>query len=276
VENSVAPRADREVQTFAAALANLPPVRKLGDSQLADQVRDFRALAVAFLSVDAPELSIDRFRTMPTDAVIAEIEEMQNALYELLPRLLPNLVLPVPMEVPIGAEAQSPLGLKARLTVGERRRMTPELVGMRTDSLALAMLDDLFRRPRRCPLWTCEICGAVIPQPARGRLARFCSGRCKSRGIPSASRRALYVANHRRRRREEDLARARQATKGLAKDQQYRALQGTFPGRPRKALLHLLRTVRENEKTRAARSASSSSAIATPPDRPGPGSRSPR
>src|SRR6478672_11659560 len=102
MENGLAPRADREVQTFAAALANLPPVRKLGDSQRADQVRDFRALAVAFLPVDAPELVIDRFRTMPTEAVIAEIEEMQNALYELLPRLLPNLLLPVPMEVPIG------------------------------------------------------------------------------------------------------------------------------------------------------------------------------
>jgi hypothetical protein len=127
---------------------------QLGASQLADQVRDFRALAVAFLPVGTPKLVIERFRTMPADAVVAEIEEMQNALYELLPRLLPKLVLPLRIEVPIGVKVQSPLGLKVRLTIGERRRMIPELVGMRTDSLALAMLDDLFRRPRsKSRLW---------------------------------------------------------------------------------------------------------------------------
>lgn len=244
MKSSLAPRADREVQAFAAALANLAPVRTLDASRVGDLVREFRALAMAFLGFGAPEVVIDRFRTMPADAVTAEIEEMQNALYELLAGLLPNVALPVAKEVRIGERVKGPIGLEARLTLKGPRRLTPELVGTRTDSLALAMLDDLFRRPRRCPLWACEICGSVITQPARGRLVRFCSGRCKSKGVPSASRRAQYVADHRRRRRGEDLARARSATTGVAKNEQYEALRQAFPGRPRKGLLHLLRIVR--------------------------------
>jgi hypothetical protein len=150
--------------------------------------------------------------------------------------------------VPTDVGARSPLTFEGRLTLQEPRRIVPQLAGTRTDSLALAMLDDLFRRPRRRPLWACEVCGKVIPQPARGRLVRYCSNGCKVKGIPSASRRAQYVEEYRRRRREAELAKSRDALKGLPTNRQYEALRAALPGRPRKALLHLLRTIRREKQ----------------------------
>ncbi len=234
--------ADSDVQMLAVELANLPPVSTLEPEQRARLIERFRDTAVAFIG-PAPEVVIAYERGRSAEQVIAELETMQTEIFKLLPALLPNARLAVSTLTPIPSEPRRPLAFQARFSL-EGRRLRTELVGVRTDSLGLAMLDDLLRRPRRIPLWACDQCGAVIPQRARGRPARFCSLRCKTRGIPSAKRRSEYVAAHRQRRREGDLAIAGDAIRDVPVPRQYLALKGALPSRPRKALLHLLRVAR--------------------------------
>jgi hypothetical protein len=225
-------------------VSNLPPLRSV-DAPTRDRIlAEYRKVAIAFIGAEAPPGILDTFRFKPDEDAVAEVTEMQDALHKFLPALLPGVRLLIPFaSTLIGVEVESPTFYRARFGL-DGRRLNHEFVGARLDNLALAMLDDMWRRPRRCPLWACEGCGRVIVQPTRGRTVRFCGGSCKARGIPSASRRSEYVAQHRRRRRQHDLDSAVAAITGVAPAAQYAALRRTFR-KPRRALLHLLRLARE-------------------------------
>ena len=80
---------------------------------------------------------------------------MQDAIFKLVAATVPVPKVRVPVTVPTGVRARSPLTFEGRLTLQEPRRIVPQLASKRTDGLALAILDDLFRRPRRRPLWAC-------------------------------------------------------------------------------------------------------------------------
>jgi hypothetical protein len=214
---------------------------------------DYRRVAVAFLGPETPEIVVEVFRSQSDEEALVELQTMQDALHKLLPALFPMVKLPTgPVSIPIGVDPEAPAVFAARFLL-QGRQLTNELVSAQRGNLALAMLDDMLRRPRRCPLWACETCGRVIVQPTRGRTVRFCSPRCKAQGIPSAPKRAYYVAQHRRRKRQSDLGKAVRVIERIATSRQYEALSRAFRNRPRKALLYLLRMARAETVTQKER-----------------------
>lgn len=102
-------------------------------------------------------------------------------------------------------------------------------------------------RARPFPFGRCAVCGFVFVQPSRGRTRRYCSERCKAKGIASHAKRTEYarVSRHRRRAREFDIA--RRVVQDWPKEQHFFRLQNRFRTKSRRELLYLLRKVRQQQ-----------------------------
>jgi hypothetical protein len=103
-------------------------------------------------------------------------------------------------------------------------------------------------RKQRCPFGRCPMCEVVFVQPDRGRLRRYCSERCKAKGIPSAAKRTEYVKQRRQRRRKEDIDTTRRVLRAWMKAEHYARLQKEFPRKSRRELLYLMKRARERGK----------------------------
>src|SRR5262245_3199301 len=89
-------RVDSGVKRLAAMVANLPPLRGVERRTLDPVLSEYRRVAVEFLGPDAPALVVDKFRYKPDDEALTELAEMQEALHQFLPALLPAARLPIP------------------------------------------------------------------------------------------------------------------------------------------------------------------------------------
>lgn len=99
-------------------------------------------------------------------------------------------------------------------------------------------------RRQRCPFGRCPVCGVVFVQPQRGKPRRYCSQRCKAKGVPSASKRTQYVREYRRQKREQEIQTARRVLRAWPKHEQFAQLEKQFPTKPRRELLYLIKKAR--------------------------------
>lgn len=91
------------------------------------------------------------------------------------------------------------------------------------------------------PFGRCPICNQVFFRPRRGKPRRFCSEKCKIRGIPFAARRGEYVRGRRQRIREGEIAIALEVVNTSSKTERFRRLQKRLKRKSRPQLLYLLR-----------------------------------
>jgi len=99
---------------------------------------------------------------------------------------------------------------------------------------------DLIRE-RPFPFGMCAVCSTVFVQPHRGKRRRYCSGSCKAKGIPSATKRTEYAREYRHRKREAEILRTRRVLRAWPKQEQFAELRKQFPTKPHRELLYLLR-----------------------------------
>jgi hypothetical protein len=98
--------------------------------------------------------------------------------------------------------------------------------------------------PGLCPFGRCPQCENIFVQPGRGKPRRYCSDRCKAKGIPSASKRTFYARGYRRRRRQKETTIARRVIQASPKAAQFSQLRKALPRKKRGQIRWLLRVAR--------------------------------
>ena len=108
--------------------------------------------------------------------------------------------------------------------------------------LGQAFLSLIQQRP--FPFVLCRVCGNVFVQTGRGKRPRYCSSRCRARGIPSAAHRAAYLRSYRRKKRGGEARIARRIMRAWPKADHYAQLEKQFPRKSRRELLYILKLAR--------------------------------
>lgn len=111
-------------------------------------------------------------------------------------------------------------------------------------TLIVGKLEELARQ-QPFPFGQCRVCDRIFVQARRGKERRYCSDRCKARGVPSAPKRTEYTRIHRQRKRAKEVAEACHVIGPVRRDAQYARLERRFPKKSRPALLYLLKRARE-------------------------------
>jgi hypothetical protein len=224
------------LRSFFAELANMGSARDLPPDQV-DQVLDkFRNELNAMTGGAVTSLVAG----MPRDRLLDHLCLRQKQFKELLAEILRAVWLSARSVSPIGSDIEHPIRLKMRRSAD---RDSWETVSAELDDLTAAALLAVTRDRRFafgvCPLPSCR---RIFARSDRGRPQRYCSVACKGRGIPSARKRSKYVSAYRARRREDDLRRVcALLERSRRRDESYALLKRTFPGRPRKSILYVMR-----------------------------------
>lgn len=142
-----------------------------------------------------------------------------------------------------------------RLAGGQKVELPDHLRERRVyqlDGRALANVDrpeaPLFRptllellKERPFPFRRCPVCESVFVLERRGKPRRFCSTRCKAKGIPSAANRAQYAKGYRKQKRAEEIEVTKRTMAGRTRTERYAELRKRFPGKSRRQLRYLIK-----------------------------------
>ena len=226
---------------FLADLANGVPIRSLPIYDRAKALQRFRDVLRRLAGSDSPIADVIDARA--DRSLFRDLGRLQREVQQIVAQLLPSALIAAVPAVPLGADVLLPATFRRRLRMNGRN-IANDLAPVRGGDLSLALLDFVLGTPGRSPFWYCRGCGRVIVQKQRGKLPRYCPN-CKPKLIPSAAWRSEYTRRLRRRRREEDLSKAREALRGIKKGERYSVLAAAFPRKSRRAINYLLRRVVE-------------------------------
>ena len=226
------------LRTFFADLANMGSVKDLPPDEV-DQILDkFRNELNAMTGGALTSLVAG----MPRDWLLDRLCLRQKQFKELLAQILDAVWLSTRNVSPIGADIEHPIRQKMVL----RRSgdgMSWEIVSAELRDLTAAALLGVTRdRKFAFGVCTARGCRRIFARSDRGRPQKYCSAACKGRGVPSAKKRSQYVSDYRARKREEDLRRVCVLLKhSKHRNERYALLRRTFPGRPAKSILYVMR-----------------------------------
>jgi hypothetical protein len=221
------------LKEFFASLANRHPVRELPSEEV-DRVLDQFRDALRGIGAD--------LGTMPRDRVLDLLCLRQQQLKELLADVLGATWLSTRASILVGVDTVHPV----RLTMVARSDGPKITWGLRAseydDPTAAALLAATTDGDFCFGVCRFAKCRRVFARNRRGRPQIYCSAACKSRGVPSAKKRAKYVAAYRARRRQETLRRACALLRQRKRSEDPLALlRRTFPGWPVKSARHVMR-----------------------------------
>jgi hypothetical protein len=244
------------LRAFFADLANIRPVKGLAANEIDQVVDRFRTELIAMLR-GAPLTVINKIRAIPREALLEKLTLRQRQFKELLDDVLGTALSGRPA-VPIGADVIHPVKLETVLRRSGERVLL-ERRSAEVEDLTAAALLDVTATEGRFPFGICRQrdCRRVFARTVRGRPQKYCSPTCKGRGVPSAAKRAEYVKNYRKRKREEEIRRARSVFRQCRnRSDAFRRLKKIFPGRPAKSILFLMRLAQARKRHSRGRSRS--------------------
>jgi hypothetical protein len=229
---------DSSPSTFFADLANMGSVKDLPPDQV-DQILDkFRNVLITMTGGAVTSL----VAAMPRDWLLDRLCLRQQQFKELLAEILGAGWLSARTVSAIEADVEHPVRLKMvlrRSGDGISWQIASAELGDLTAAALLAVTRD-----RNFAFGLCAVrdCRRIFARSVRGRPQKYCCAACKGRGVPSAKKRSEYVTAYRARRREEELRRVRALLKRCKnRDDRYALLRHTFPGRPAKSILYVMR-----------------------------------
>ena len=230
---------DRVLKTFFAELANIGSVKDLPADQVDQILGKFRNVLT-----EMSEGLGNPIAAIPRESLLESLGLRQQQFKELLAQIL-------------GADwlsAKSPALIESGFEHPVRTKMVLRKRGNETSwQITSAELDDLsaaallaVTRDQKCVFGICPglSCRRIFPRSIRGRPQKYCSSACRGRSVPSAKKRSEYVSAYRVRKREEDLRRIHALLKRCNdRTDRYALLKRTFPGRPAKSILYVMRQV---------------------------------
>lgn len=134
------------------------------------------------------------------------------------------------------------LSLKGRVPVESER----ETIFLLQDGLTQVLRRSPF------PFARCRKCRKVFVTSRLGKPRIYCSKACKAKGVPSATKRALYAKNYRCRIREAELNSAIEVLRHSARDSADAALAKRFPDKTPRERLYLRRDAERRLRSRRA------------------------
>jgi hypothetical protein len=109
----------------------------------------------------------------------------------------------------------------------------------------------LLQSSRPSPIRRCLKCNAIIEQPVRGQRGqprKYCSTRCRAKGIPSAAKRTEYVREYRRRKAKKDILQMQQILLQVSNPLDLTSrLEKEFPKKSRRQLNYMIKAARTRQ-----------------------------
>jgi len=222
---------------FFADLANMRPVNELPTHQVNQVLDKFRDELLA-MTGGAPTVLVPE---IPRDGLLALLCLRQQQFKELLSEILGAVWLSARQSSPIGIDIEHPVPLTMLLRRFGGKVSWNLVSAERSDPTAAALLT--VTMGPGFPFGVCRQrkCRKIFARNGRGRPQKYCSAACKGRGVPSAKKRSKYVAAYRARRRAEDVRRISALLEHCKREDRYALLRRTFPGRPAKSILYVMR-----------------------------------
>jgi hypothetical protein len=182
-----------------------------------------------------------RVEAIPRERLLDRLCVRQQQFKEIVADILGTVWLSRRTVSGIGGDIDHPVPLKMVLR-RSGAQISWEIASAEPEDLTAAALLTVTNN-RKFAFAVCRLpsCRRILARSVRGRPQKYCSAACKGRGVPSAKKRSNYVTAYRARRREQDLRRVAALLEHCKREDRYALLRRTFPGRPAKSILHVMR-----------------------------------
>jgi hypothetical protein len=212
--------------------------RDLPPEEVNQVLHNFRAALVA-TSGEAFKIQIEE---IPRDRLLDLLCLRQQQFKELLADILGAAWLSSRASSPIGADTKHLISLTMVMRKNDGKVSWELSSAERNDPTAAALLSVTTARGFGFGVCGLPSCRKIFARRVRGRPQKYCSAACKARGVPSAKKRSAYVSAYRTKKRHEDVRRVYDLIKRCKnRAERYALLRRTFPGRPAKSLLYVMR-----------------------------------